>query len=77
MNYGTSTILDHEYLKLIDIATTMSRLGVEHHMFVQTLAARRIVSVREAEILIAKCIEIYIYITVNPENLQTPNSQQS
>ncbi|KAL5249382.1 hypothetical protein ACHWQZ_G018294 [Mnemiopsis leidyi] len=36
----------------------MSRLGMEHHMFLQTLAARRIVSEREAVELITKCIEL-------------------
>ena len=36
----------------------MSRLGMEHHMFLQTLAARRIVSEREAEELITKCLEL-------------------
>ena len=36
----------------------MPVLGVEHHMFVQTLAARRIVSEKEAVELITKCIEL-------------------
>ena len=39
-------------------AEIMSRLGIEHQMFLQTQAAKRIVSEREAVELITKCIEL-------------------
>ena len=39
----------------------MTRLDMEHHMFLQTLAARRIVSEREAHELLIKCFELAGY----------------